>query len=35
MMNELTAEEDCIIEEILAPQGELVEFGQPIFRISS
>jgi acetyl-CoA carboxylase biotin carboxyl carrier protein len=34
MMNELTAEEDCTIEEILAPQGELVEFGQPIFKVS-
>lgn len=34
MMNELTAEEDCTIEEVLAPQGELVEFGQPIFKVS-
>lgn len=34
MMNELIAEEDCTIEEILVPQGELVEFGQPIFKVT-
>lgn len=34
MMNELIAEEDCTIEEILAPQGELVEFEQPLFKVS-
>jgi acetyl-CoA carboxylase biotin carboxyl carrier protein len=34
MMNELTAEGDCTIEEILAPQGGLVEYGQPLFKVS-
>jgi acetyl-CoA carboxylase biotin carboxyl carrier protein len=34
MMNELEAEEDCTILEILAPQGELIEYGQPIFKVS-
>lgn len=33
MMNTLEAEYDCIIEEILVANGELVEFDQPIFKV--
>jgi acetyl-CoA carboxylase biotin carboxyl carrier protein len=35
MMNELTAEEDCTIEEILIPEAALVEFGQPLFKVKN
>lgn len=33
MMNTLEAEFDCVIEEILVANGELVEFNQPIFKV--
>ena len=33
MMNTLEAEYDCVIEEILVANGELVEFDQPIFKV--
>ena len=33
MMNTLEAEWDCVIEEILVANGELVEFDQPIFKV--
>ena len=33
MMNTLEAEYDCVIEEILVDNGELVEFNQPIFKV--
>lgn len=33
MMNILEAEYDCVIEEILVANGELVEFDQPIFKV--
>ncbi len=32
-MNEIQAEEDCEIAEVLVKDGELVEFGQPMFKI--
>lgn len=32
-MNEIQAEEDCEIVEILANNGDLVEYGQPLFKI--
>lgn len=32
-MNEIQAEEDCEIIEVLVKDGELVEFGQPLFKI--
>lgn len=32
-MNEIQAEEDCEIVEVLVKDGELVEFGQPLFRV--
>ena len=32
-MNEIQAEEDCEIVEVLVKDGELVEFGQPLFKI--
>lgn len=32
-MNEIQAEEDGVISEILAKDGELVEYGQPLFKI--
>lgn len=32
-MNEISAEEDCEIVEVLVKDGELVEFGQPLFKI--
>ncbi len=34
LMNEITAEQDGVIEEVLAANGQLVEFGQPLFRLS-
>jgi len=33
MMNHLEAEFDCEVSEVLAANGELVEYGQPLFRI--
>jgi acetyl-CoA carboxylase biotin carboxyl carrier protein len=33
MMNQLEAEFPCEIVSVLAPQGELVEFGQPLFEV--
>lgn len=33
MMNTLEAEYDCIIDEILVTNGDLVEFDQPILRV--
>lgn len=33
MMNTLEAEYDCVIEEILVANGELVEFDQSIFKV--
>lgn len=33
LMNEITAEADGIIEEALAVNGAVVEFGQPLFRM--
>ncbi len=33
MMNTLESEYDCVIEEILVANGELVEFDQPIFKV--
>ncbi len=32
-MNEIQAEEDCEITEILVKDGDLVEYGQPLFKI--
>ena len=34
VMNEVKAEQACTIEEILVPNGDPVEYGQPLFRIS-
>lgn len=33
MMNEITADSDCVIEEVCADNGVLVEFGQMLFKI--
>lgn len=33
MMSEVPAPCDCVIEEVLSASGELVGFGQPLFRI--
>jgi len=33
MMNQLETEFPCEIISVLAPQGELVEFGQPLFEV--
>jgi acetyl-CoA carboxylase biotin carboxyl carrier protein len=33
MMNELTAEDAYTIVEILSPEGALVEYGQPLFKV--
>jgi acetyl-CoA carboxylase biotin carboxyl carrier protein len=33
MMNSLEAEFDCIIEDILVTNGELVEFDQDLFTV--
>lgn len=33
LMNEITAEQDSEILEVLAQNGQLVEYGQPLFRI--
>ena len=32
MMSEVTAPCDCVIREVLLKNGELAEFGQPLFR---
>lgn len=32
-MNEIQAEENCEIVEVLVKDGELVEFGQPLFKV--
>lgn len=32
-MNEISAEENCEIVEVLVKDGELVEFGQPLFKV--
>ena len=34
IMNEITAEQDGVVSEILASDKDVVEFGQPLFRIS-
>ena len=34
LMNEIEAECDGIIEEILVENGQMVEFGQPLFRLT-
>lgn len=34
MMNEITAEEDGTVSEVLAENGKLVEFGQPLFKLT-
>jgi len=33
MMNTLEAEYDCVIEDILASNGDLVEFDQNLFKV--
>ena len=33
LMNEITAEEDGIIEEICVKNGQIVEYGTPLFRL--
>lgn len=33
LMNEITAEEGGVIDEILVENGQVVEFGQPLFRL--
>ena len=33
MMNEITAEIDGVIEEVLGENGQMVEYGQNLFRI--
>lgn len=33
LMNEIESEEDCVIIEVLVKNGDLVEYGQPLFRI--
>lgn len=33
MMNEITADCDCVIEEVCADNGVLVEFGQMLFKV--
>ncbi|MGM9636636.1 MAG: acetyl-CoA carboxylase biotin carboxyl carrier protein [Eubacteriales bacterium] len=33
MMNEITADRDCVIEEVCAENGKLVEFGQMLFKV--
>lgn len=33
MMSEIPAPADCVVEEILARDGEAVSYGQPLFRI--
>lgn len=33
LFNELTADYDCEVVSICAPQGSLVEFGQPLFKV--
>lgn len=33
LMNEITAERDGVIAEVLAENGQVVEFSQPLFRI--
>lgn len=34
MMNEITAEEDGTVSEVIAENGKLVEFGQPLFKLT-
>lgn len=34
LMNEIRAEYDGIITEVLAENGQIVEYGQPLFRIA-
>lgn len=34
LMNEITATESGTIEEVLVENGQIVEFGQPLFRLS-
>lgn len=33
LMNEIEAEEDCVITEVLVKNAQAVEFGQPLFRM--
>ena len=33
MMSEIPAPADCVVEEVLARDGEAVGFGEPLFRI--
>ena len=33
LMNEITAEEDGVLAEVLAENGQVVEFSQPLFRL--
>lgn len=33
MMNEITADRDCVIDEVCVENGSLVEFGQMLFKI--
>ena len=33
MMSEVPAPADCVVEEVLAKDGEAVGFGQPLFRV--
>ena len=35
LMNEIPAEEDCLIERILVENGQGVEFGQPLFAVKT
>lgn len=35
MMNEITADRDCVIEEVCAENGKLVEFGQMLFKVKN
>ena len=32
-MNEIQAEQDGVITEVLAKNGDIIEFGQPLFAI--
>ena len=33
MMSEVPAPADCVVEEVLAKDGEAVGYGQPLFRV--
>ena len=35
VMNEITAEFDCVISEILVEDGQPVEYGQPLFKVTA